>query len=157
MDQFATESARDIYGEDHWVDMLLPKQDDRHVEGWRESFMTPPKTPDDDPYSIADICCINDLRAENEVIRVKSIPNSLCVKIKRRDREAEVRAQYAAQGRDIHLFAQELPDGFFDVIIYNDDNDMDNAYLRTKLMMGEIERNGIQSIKRGHPIPWEIQ
>ena len=155
MDQFATESAREVYGDDHWVDMLLPLGDTAVSRGtgypkWWESFeFHYPDFP-----GVANICCINDLRAHNELVRIDQIPNSLKVKIKRRDREEQVRAQYGIN--KVHLFAQELPDELFDVVINNSDNDMGNAYLRTKLMMDEINRNGVASIKRGNPLPWRI-
>lgn len=156
MNQFATESAREVYGDDHWVDQLLPaKPDARNPEGWHGSFLTPPKTDDDWPYSIADFCVITDLRAENEVERVKEL-GGLCVKIKRRDAEEKQRRYYEERGEDPHLFASELPEDLMDVVINNDDNDMDEARRRTNHLMHEIKRNGIDSIKRGLPRPWRI-
>lgn len=157
MDHFATESAREVYGDDHWVDMLLPLGDTAVSRGvgypkWYESFEShhDPEGPD-----VAHICCINDLRAHNEVARVEQIPNSLKVKIKRRDREEEVRAQYGPH--KVHLFAQELPDELFDVVIVNNDNDMDNARNRTYNLMHQIRHSGVAAIKRGIPSPWVIQ
>jgi hypothetical protein len=156
MNQFATESAREVYGDDHWVDQLLPAEPDaRNPEGWHGSFLTPPKTDDDWPYSIADYCVITDLRAENEVERVKQL-GGLCVKIKRRDSEEKQRRYYEERGEDPHLFASELPESLMDVVINNDDNDMEEARRRTNLLMNEIKRNGIDSIKRGLPRPWRI-
>lgn len=154
MDQFATESAREVYGDDFWVDQLLPLGMDRVwplMPAWHGSFLV---KRDENTMVPASFAFIADLRAHNEMERVKQLPNSLCVKIKRKDREAEVRAAY--EGREVHLFSRELPDSVFDVIINNDDNNMDNAKIRTRLLMHEIVANGVASIKRGLPRPWVI-
>ena len=156
MNQFATESARSVYGDDHWVDMLLPLHPtDRNPEGWRGHFLVPPRSAEDDPYSFAHFAVITDLRALNEMVRVR-VHGGLLVKIRRRDAEDKQRAYYEAKGIDPHLFSQELDDDLFDVIINNDDNDMDKAYLRTYHMMNEIRRNGIASIQAGRPRPWRL-
>ena len=156
MNQFATESARSIYGDDHWVDMLLPLHpSDRNPEGWRGNFLVPPRSAEEDPYSFAHFAVITDLRVENEMNRVRAL-DGLLVKIRRRDAEDAQRSYYEAQGIPPHLFSTELPDELFDVILNNDDNDMDKSYLRTYHMMNEIRRNGIASIQRGVPRPWRL-
>jgi len=156
LNQFATESARSIYGEDHWVDMLLPmRPTDRNPEGWRGNFIVPPRSAEDDPYSFAHFAVITDLRVFNEVERVSRL-GGLKVKIKRRDAEEKQRVYYESRGLNPHLFATELPDDLFDVLLINDDNDMEMSYIRTYHMMNEIWRNGIASIKTGHPRPWRI-
>jgi hypothetical protein len=89
MNQFATESAREIYGDNHWVDILLPLQPTPHnPEGWPGSFLVAPRSEADFPYSFAHFAVITDLRAYNELGRVKEL-GGLCVKIKRRDAEEE--------------------------------------------------------------------
>jgi hypothetical protein len=156
MNQFATESAREIYGDDHWVDILLPKEPtNNNPEGWRGHFLVPPRSEADFPYSFAHFAVITDLRADNEMERVAQL-GGLRVKIKRRDAEEKQRRYYEERGEDPHLFARELPDDQFDVIINNDDNNMESAYIRTAHLMHEINYNGIASIKRGVPIPWRI-
>ena len=156
MNQFATESAREVYGNDHWVDQVLPLEPtSRNPEGWRGSFLVSPRTPEEDPYSFAHFAVITDLRADNEMERVKEL-GGLCVKIRRREAEEKQRAYYEARGEDPHLFSSELPDEEFHVILNNNDNNMDNSYRRTAHLMSEIKRNGIASIKRGVPIPWVI-
>jgi hypothetical protein len=156
MNQFATESAREVYGEDHWVDILLPKEPTNHdPEGWRGHFLVPPRSEADFPYSFAHFAVITDLRAGNEMRRVSEL-GGLKVKIRRRDAEEKERRYYEERGLPRHLFASELPDEDFDVIIGNNDNDMDEAYRRTAHLMSEIKRNGIASIKRGLPLPWRI-
>jgi hypothetical protein len=157
MNQFATESAREVYGDDHWVDILLPLQPTpRNPEGWRGNFLVPPRTANDDPYSFAHYAVITDLRAYNELGRVKEL-GGLCVKIKRRDAEEAERRYYEEKGIPRHLFATELPDEEFHVILNNDDNNMDHAYQRAAQLAHEIDYNGIASIKRGVPIPWVIR
>jgi hypothetical protein len=156
MNQFATESAREVYGDDHWVDQVLPLAPTPHnPEGWRGNFLVPPRTANEDPYSFAHFAVITDLRAYNELGRVKEL-GGLCVKIKRRDAEKAEAAYYESRGLPRHLFAQELPDEEFHVVINNDNNNMDDAYVRTAHLMHEIDYNGIASIKRGRPIPWRI-
>ena len=156
MNQFATESAREVYGDNHWVDMLLPESPtDKNPEGWRGHFLVPPRTAEEDPYSFAHYAVITDVRAENELARVARL-GGLNVKIRRRDAEIKQRAYYEERGEDPHMFSRELPDGMFDVVLVNDDNSMEQSYLRTNLMMDEVHRNGVASIKRGQPIPWRI-
>jgi len=157
MNQFATESAREVYGDDHWVDMLLPLEPTPHnPEGWRGHFLVPPRSSNEDPYSFAHFAVITDLRVTNEMYRIKDL-GGLLVKVKRKDAEDKQRAYYEERGLDPHLFASEIPDEYFDVILDNNDNNMENAYLRTKLMMDEIQHSGVASIKRGNPSPWRIK
>jgi hypothetical protein len=156
MAQFATESARDIYGMDHWADQVLPLEPtDRNPEGWRGSFMVPPRTAEEDPYSFAHFAVMTDMRFENELLRVREL-GGLNVKIKRRDAEQAVIEEAELQGRKVHESELGLPDEWFDVVLNNNDNNMDNAYRRTAHMMHEIDYNGIASIKRGVPIPWVL-
>jgi hypothetical protein len=162
MDQFATESAREVYGEDHWVDMLLPKPEVmdsiwKAMPSWQTNFLV---KQDENVMVPADICGVCDLRAENEMRRFDEIPNSLKVKIRRRDREQEVYQHYIDQGREPHLFAQELPDDKFDVVLVNDDNDMSNSRIRTYRMMDEVDKIGVDRIKYHNSRsggPWVIK
>jgi hypothetical protein len=124
-------------------------------EGWRGNFLVPPRTPEEDPYSFAHFAVITDMRADNEMQRVTEL-GGIKVKIRRRNAERAERTYYEKKGIERHLFASELPDEEFDVVLVNDDNNLDNAYVRTDLLMHEINYNGIASIKRGVPLPWVI-
>lgn len=130
--QFSTEGHRDIFGFDFWVDQLLPlKPDARNPEGWHGEFMTPPKTEEDWPYSIADICLVIDVRFENEVQRIHEL-GGFTWKIKRKDAEDAVIEEARLAGRDIHRSELGLPDHMFHAIIDNSDNDLDKARDRTR-------------------------
>jgi hypothetical protein len=153
--QFATESARDIYGWDFWVDQVLPLEPtDKHPEGWRGHFMVPPRTVEDDPYSFAHYAVMTDLRFPNEMERIRAL-GGLTVKVKRRVAEQAVIEEAECQGRDVHESELGLPDDMFDVVI-NNDRDLDDLYRSVVLLAHEVDYNGIASIKRGVPIPWRI-
>lgn len=153
MAQFSTESAREIYGGDFWVNQLLPEGDMQYdpYPNWVRSFeLHLPDGPQP-----ADIGIVHDMRFIEEVERVQDC-KGLNLKIRRRDAEQAVLAEAARLGRKVHMSEMGLPDNLFDVVINNDDNDMDNARRRTYLLMDEIRRNGVESIKRGSPRPWRI-
>jgi hypothetical protein len=123
LDQFATESAREIYGQDFWTDQLLPKGEDRIWKGmplWHTNFLV---KLDENTAGPADFCLIPDLRVEDEVQRIKAL-GGLCWKVRRKDAENAVHEEFRKLGREPHLFHQDLPDELFDVIFVNDDNDM---------------------------------
>jgi hypothetical protein len=107
---FATEGARDIYGDDFWVDLLLPtnvymdETDQPTFPAWREEFFH------------ADICLVTDNRFANEVVRTKMLGGQAW-KIKRKEAEDAVIAEAAAQGREIHRSELGLPDELFDVVL----------------------------------------
>jgi hypothetical protein len=156
MAQFSTQGARDVYGWDHWADQLLPlAPTERNPEGWRGNFLVPPRNADEDPYGFADVAAITDLRFENEMERIKEL-GGLTVKIRRHDAEQAVIEEARARGRDVHESELGIPDDQFDVVINNNTNDMDYARRSTVLLMEEIYRNGIASIRRGNPLPWVI-
>lgn len=156
MARFATESAREIYGYDHWVDQVLPLEaNDRNPEGWRGNFLVPPRSEADFPYSFAHYAVITDMRFENEVERVLAL-RGLRVKIRRRDAEKAVIAEAEREGRKVHDSELGLPDEMFDVVIGNSDNNLVEARRKTWHMLHEIEYNGIESIRRGRPLPWKI-
>lgn len=155
MAQFSTDSAREIYGEDHWVDQLLPRGMDvtwTDTPAWHMSFYT---KYDENTGGAADICVVTDNRFKNETVRIGEF--GLKVKVRRRDAELAVIEEARREGREIHLSELGLPDEMFDVIINNDDNNMENARRRTYHLMHEIESNGIASIRAGLPLPWVIR
>jgi hypothetical protein len=157
MNQFATESAREVYGDDHWVDQVLQTEPTaRNPEGWKGNFLVPPRTPEEDPYSFAHYAVITDLRVENEVERVKEL-GGLCVKVQRQDAEDKERRYYEEQGTDPHLFATMLPDDVFDVILVNDDNDMDKSKKRTYEMMDVILEEGANYVRSVDGTCWRVR
>jgi hypothetical protein len=76
---------------------------------------------------IADVVAIDDIELAESL-------DALTVKLKSAER---------AEG-------EPLEDDKFDVVI------REVVYHAAALMMGEIRRNGVLSIKRGHPLPWRI-
>jgi hypothetical protein len=157
MNQFATESAREVYGDDHWVDQVLQTEPTaRNPEGWRGNFLVPPRTADEDPYSFAHYAIITDLRVENEVERVKSL-GGICVKVQRKDAEDKERRYYEEQGTDPHLFATMLPDDVFDIILVNDDNNMTRSKARTYEMMDVILEEGANYVRSVDGTSWRIR
>jgi hypothetical protein len=159
MAQFATDSARDIYGKDHWVDQLLPLRGTSSLairSGWWDEFLVEPGEGRFHGQGVADICLITDNRFENELARIEAV-GGLKVKVKRRDAELAVIEEARREGREVHSSELGLPDEMFDVVLVNDDNNMDNSRRRTFQLMGEIESNGIASIRAGTPLPWVIR
>lgn len=92
---FATEGHRDVFGEDFWVEKLLP------VDDWHSSFISL-----DGKY--ADICTISDLRFVNEARRTHELLGEV-VEIHRPGLEG-----------DNHASELPLPRGLIDVTIEND-------------------------------------
>ena len=132
MAQFATDGARDIYGDDFWADQLLPLGMMEHdpYPNWVTEF----EIHDPEGPRPADICLITDLRFENEVTRIHEVGGK-CLKIKRREAEEAVIEEARRQGREVHRSELGLPDELFDYVINNDDNDMDKAKQRTIAIM----------------------
>lgn len=128
--QFATEGGRDIYGEDHWVDQLLPEGGDE-LWHWPNYLFNFAWKADENNYECADFCLITDLRFKNEVERIHKL-GGLCWKIRRKNAEDAVIAEARQQGREVHRSELGLPDDLFDVIINNDDNDLVAAERRTR-------------------------
>lgn len=118
MAQFATEGARQIYGEDHWVDQLLPLRGDSSLairSGWWDSFSIFHGPPDGRGAGVADVAAITDIRFDNEVQRIRAIGGVL-VKIRRREAEDAVLAQ-----SEIHDSEIGIPDQEFDYVVPNND------------------------------------
>jgi hypothetical protein len=147
--QFATESARSIYGEDFWVDQLLP------LQGWQYNFLTDLGDDVDFQLRRANFAVITDVRFESELYRVREL-GGLNVKLRRYSAEQAVVEEAKQRGREIHISELGIPDEMFDVVIGNNDDDIDEAERRIKLVMDEIKRNGVESIKQGHPLPWRL-
>jgi hypothetical protein len=113
--QFATQGARHIYGEDHWVDQLLPL--DRAtvhatVPSWHDNFKLG-VAGIDNPILVADVCAIIDMRFDNEIERIRRL-GGINVKIRRAVAEDAVLAQ-----DDIHESEMGIPDQEFDYVVPN--------------------------------------
>jgi hypothetical protein len=106
--QFATQGARHIYGEDHWVDQLLPL---RLVDQWHQNFLVEGSIPK--IKSVADVCAIIDMRFENEISRIRTL-GGINVKIRRTVAEEAVLAQ-----DEIHESEMGIPDQEFDYVVPN--------------------------------------
>jgi hypothetical protein len=104
--QFATEGARLIYGDDHWVDLLLPEERWGFPATWWDNFM--------DGNRSADFCAITDMRFDNELARIRKL-GGVNVKIRRTPAEEAVLAQTS-----IHESELGIPDQEFDYVVPND-------------------------------------
>jgi len=137
MAQFSTDSARDIYGFDHWLDQLLLDDKIQYADyvspqhhTWHNEFMIDLGDDVDFQLRVADICVITDERFENENRRINKL-GGINLKIRRKDAEDAVIEEARSKGREVHRSELGLPDKLFDFIINNDDNDMDKARKRT--------------------------
>lgn len=136
--QFSTDGGRDIYGDDHWVDLLLPMPlavyDDasrhRYREAWHQEFLAQGRRASS--ARIADLCLVTDLRFDNELDRIKNL-GGYNIKVRRKDAEDAVIAEAKAKGREVHRSELGIPDDRFDIVINNDDNDMEMARVRSEL------------------------
>lgn len=111
MAQFATEGARDIYGENHWVDQLLPKDPPKFrgaLPRWYAEFDN------------ADVGIIRDLRFHSEVRRIKLLGGKM-IKVRRKVAEQAVIDEAKRKGQEIHASELGLPDYYFDYVINNDE------------------------------------
>jgi hypothetical protein len=121
MAQFATEGARLIYGNDHWVDLLLPTA--VYIDGhdlplypkWHDSFEM---LDDEAGPRVADVCAIIDLRFDNEVERIRRLGGML-VKIRRISAERAVQEEARERGISIHDSELGIPDQEFDYVVDN--------------------------------------
>lgn len=68
LQRFGTESHRDVFGDDFWVDALLPTGSEAASPIWVKSFT-------DGPFveNIPQVCVITDVRFENEAQRIKAL------------------------------------------------------------------------------------
>lgn len=137
--QFCTDGARDIYGEDHWVDLLLPTRqyiDENDLPlgpRWHDEFIV-----DLGKYNtpVADIAVITDERFENENKRVKTL-GGINWKVRRKDAEDAVIEEYRSKGKEVHRSELGVPDRMFDRVFINDDNDLNLARQR---VFDELDR-----------------
>lgn len=95
--RFGTEGHRDIFGDDFWVDVLLPEQ------GWSQNFVGPM-----DFGGPPEFCCITDTRFENEAKRIHE-RGGVIWKIDRA----------GLQGEDVHRSETGLPLNMVDRLFLN--------------------------------------
>lgn len=127
LQHLGTEAARDLISNDFWVDLLLPRRPTAsNPEGWRGSFLTEPKTANDWPYSIADLCGVTDLRFEQELERIDSFRKHsqtpakvITIKLRRTVAEEAIVEEAIRQGRKVHRSELGLPDACFDHVVNN--------------------------------------
>lgn len=105
LQRYGTEAHRDIFGEDFWVDMLLP-------DDWRDRFGN------------RQISVISDLRFESEANRVRELGG----KIWRVERP-----QLELVG-DTHITEQPIDESLIDATVVND-SDIYHLYEQVELLM----------------------
>jgi hypothetical protein len=99
LQRFGTEAHRDVFGEDFWVDQLLPQ-----VIGWQENFRPDPVLPELPAFAV-----ITDCRFENEARRVKKLGGVVW----------EIDRPSDDEGDD-HSSEKPLPRNLVDLTIVND-------------------------------------
>lgn len=104
--RYGTESHRDIFGFDFWVDQLLPLD----ADWWAE-------------FNHADVCVVADVRFENEVLRIKKLGGEVW-KVNRPGVEP-----------DDHSSENLLPDAMMDWVVDND-SDLADLQAKVRYMLG---------------------
>jgi hypothetical protein len=102
LQRHGTEGGREIFGDDFWVDSILPK------EGWEKNFQTSAFGSLISNGEPAEFAVITDLRFENEARRIKELGGQIW-KIERQDHHDD----------DEHASEQPLPDELVDRVIVN--------------------------------------
>lgn len=156
---YGTESARDVFGLDFWVDQLLPINEysfgvgggfkppdatpmlSNVSTGWHREFEVQGfgSTPRIAIARVADVCGITDVRFDNEIVRIKALGGTL---VKVRNEEAVRKVIEAAErdGKLLHRSDLELPDDLFDVILDNNDWRTRPEYLSEQVAVMMEER-----------------
>ena len=98
LQRFGTEGHRNVFGDDFWIDALLPVRDD-----WIKNFR-PMLGPE------PDIAVVTDVRFPNEAERIKELGGLIW------------RLEGRTTSPDIHLSEMPLPPGYIDRTIVNDDS-----------------------------------
>jgi hypothetical protein len=115
--QFASEGARDILGDDIWLNQLLPA-----ASGWSNRH-----------WGGADICTISDVRFPNEWRRIKDF-GGLTIKVRRTSAEDAVIEEARKHGREVHRSELGLVDKHFDYVIHNNSSLADLQQKVTEVM-----------------------
>lgn len=130
--QFCTDGGRDIYGDDFWVDQLLP---DHGLVGIRPGGYAAAWHHYN--FGRADICLITDMRFPNEVQRIRDL-GGICWAVRRKDAEDVVIEEAKALGSEIHRSDLVLPGSLFEEVFCNDDNDLVLARHRTEIALNML-------------------
>lgn len=129
---YGTESHRDIFGYDFWVENLLPvyNQEPDEEPLWWSEFVVPADEVSDEvlqrvvdgkePPPVADICGITDLRFSNEAQRIKKL-GGIIVFVQNNEAERKVLEKAMSAGEELHRSDLILDESFFDVILENSD------------------------------------
>lgn len=144
LQRYGTESHRDVFGGDFWVDQLLPTGFVGHqdfiehgnIEGvsdrpytwdWWKNFqlMAGPAAP------IADLCVITDLRFPNELARIRELGGQAW-KVENDTALENVLKDAEARGVELHPSELLMDDDKFDVILDNNDWE-DPEHLRVQV------------------------
>lgn len=107
--RMGTEVGRRLWGEDHWVDTLLPLGG-QWVSSFEVETVESGVTVATQP---ADLCLITDVRFENEADRIHDL-GGYTIKVRRDEAEQRVLKEAQARGEEIHVSDLLLPDYMFD-------------------------------------------
>ena len=96
LQRYGTEGHRGVFGDNFWVDALLPQ------EGWEANFEISPFV-----HRPVDICVVTDLRFENEAERIRELGGMVWL------------VDRFSKQRDDHVSEKPLDDSHIDRIIKN--------------------------------------
>lgn len=116
LQRYGTEAHRDIFGDNFWVDLLLPRKD------WVTRFKETKESLD--PH----FCVVADVRFDNEALRIKELGGSV-IKIDRPD----------AMSDDLHASERGVNEKFIYKTILNDGTLEDLRSNIYEFLSGEYE------------------
>lgn len=118
------QNAREQFGEDFWVDQVLPFDPYSRAKVWGAPDITVPT------FNLPDICCVTDIRMENEARRVHELGGQVW---------RVVRPGAESDGQPTE---QPLPDSEVDVTIVND-GDLDKLRARVLVALVKTDEGGL--------------
>lgn len=112
LQRYGTEGHRDVFGEDFWVDALLPEplHRDEIEPRWARNFIGPMDFGGDSP----EICVVTDVRFDNEADRIHQLGGKIWHIVR------PVENGGIGDKVDSHASELRLPDEKIDEEIYND-------------------------------------
>ena len=117
LQRFGTEGHRDVFGEDFWIDALLPTEGD-----WSMNF----RQEMDFSFEPPEFCVVTDVRFENEARRIKALGGDVYAVF----RPGMVNG-------DTHASEGDLPPDLIDYTLRNDTT-IDDLHLRMRNFMGNV-------------------
>ncbi len=102
LQRYGTECHREVFGDNFWVDQLLPRDELARIRAICK-FLPDNRLPQ--------ICCITDLRFENEATRIHEIPYGMVWRIDPGNRLPQT---------DAHISEKPLPARMIDQVVQND-------------------------------------